>query len=222
MEAFLKQQEGPQAHLWDMVVDEVYRPIGILHAPTMHTHEPDGSRGIPLLGVGLTPTIDDIAKLTVLLQQHGRHGETQILSATKLDEALFRTSATGLSTRQLSRFGERRYHLSFWALPYRTALGCTVHVPYMWGYGGNFVVLLPNGVSAFRFADGNSHDPETMLLAGDAIRPLCTSPPADAPPPAVPSAPLSAAKLQAQLPGNTFGAVGLRVFIARGGAVPGR
>ena len=217
MEAFLKQQEGPQAHLWDMVVDEVYRPIGILHAPTMHTQEPDGSRGLPLLGVGLTPTIDDVAKLTTLLQQHGRHGAAQLLSATKLDEALFRTPATGLAVRQLSRFGERRYHLSFWALPYRTARGCMVHVPYMLGYGGNLVVLLPNGVSAFRFTDGNTQDPETMILAGEALRPLCTSLPAAAPSLAVPSAPLSAAELQAQLPGNTFGAGGLRVFIAPGG-----
>jgi hypothetical protein len=217
MDAYLKQQEGPTAHLWDMVVNDVYRPIGILHAPTMHTREPDCSRGLPILGFGLTPTIDDVAKLTTLLQQRGRHNGTQLLSATKLDEVLFRTSAIGLSTLQPSRFGDQRYHLSFWALPYRTALGCTVYIPYMWGYGGNFVVLLPNGVSAFRFADGNTQDPETMILAGEAIRPFCTSTPAAAPPMAVPSAPLSAAELQAQLPGNTFGTGGLRVFIAPGG-----
>jgi hypothetical protein len=216
MDAFLKQREGPTAHLWDMTVDEVYQPIGIFHAPTMHTVEPDGSRGMPILGFGLTPTIDDVAKLTTLLQQRGRHDVAQLLSATKLDEALFRTSATGLSTLQPSRFGDQRYLLSFWALPYRTALGCLVHVPYMWGDGGNFVVLLPNGVSAFRFADGNTHDLETMILAGEAIRPLCTSTPRDAPPMAMPSAPLSAAELQAQLPGNTFGTGGLRVFIAPG------
>src|SRR6266581_955437 len=135
MDAFLKRQEGPTAHLWDMVVDEVYRPIGIVHAPTMHTREPDGSRGLPILGFGLTPTIEDVAKLTTLLQQRGRHEGRQILSATKLDEALFRTRETGLSTLQPSRFGDQRYHLSFWALPYRTARGCLVHVPYMWGYG---------------------------------------------------------------------------------------
>jgi len=217
MDAYLKRQEGPHAHLWDMVVDEVYRPIGILHAPTMHTREPDGSRGLPILGFGLTPTIDDVAKLATLLQQRGRHGDAQILSAAKLDEALFRTRATGLATLQRSRFGDQRYHLSFWALPYRTALGCLVHVPYMWGYGGNFVVLLPNGVSAFRFADGNIHDLETMILASEAIRPFCTSTPEAAPPMAVSSAPLSAAELQAQLPGNTFGMGGLRVFIAPGG-----
>jgi hypothetical protein len=87
----------------------------------------------------------------------------------------------------------------------------------MWGYGGNFVVLLPNGVSAFRFADGSIHDPETMMLAGEAIRPLCTSAPTSALPDKSQNAPLSVEELRAELPGNTFGAGGLRVFIAPDG-----
>ena len=217
MDAYLKQKAGPSAHLWDMVVDEVYRPIGILHAPTMHTLETDGARGIPLLGFGLTPTIDDIAKLTTLLQQRGRHGGVQILSAAKLDEALYRTSATGLSVLRLSRFGDYRYHLSFWSVPYVTELGCRFHIPFMAGYGGNFVVLLPNGTSAFRFADGNTFDIETMILAGEAVRPFCASAPAGAPSPPSAAAPLSAAELRAELPGNTFGVGGQRVFIAPDG-----
>jgi hypothetical protein len=53
MDAYLKQREGPNAHLWDMVEREVLRPIGIRHLPKMHTIEADGSRGIPLLGCGL-------------------------------------------------------------------------------------------------------------------------------------------------------------------------
>jgi hypothetical protein len=216
MDAFLKQKEGPNAHLWDMVVNEVYRPIGIFHAPTMHTIESGGRRGIPILGFGLTPTIDDVAKVATLLQQRGRHDGAQILSAAKIDEALRRT-ARGLSTLQRSRYGEQRYHLSFWSVPYRSALGCSVDVPYMWGYGGNFVVLLPNGVSAFRFADGNVGDVETMIVAGETIRPLCTSPSATVQLAAPPGPPLTAAELAAELPGNTFGEGGVRVFIAPGG-----
>src|SRR4029079_7507478 len=68
MDAFLKQKEGPNAHLWDMVADEVLKPIGIAHAPMMHTIEGDGSRGIPYMDVGLYPTFDDIAKIAQLLQ----------------------------------------------------------------------------------------------------------------------------------------------------------
>jgi hypothetical protein len=43
----------------------------------------------------------------------------------------------------------------------------------MWGYGGNFVVILPNGISAFRYADGNVHDPAALALATADIRPFC-------------------------------------------------
>jgi hypothetical protein len=217
MDAYLKQKAGPSAHLWDMVVDEVYRPLGIFHEPTMHSLEADGSRGIPLLGYGLTPTIDDVAKLTTLLQQGGRHDGVQLLSGAKLAEALYRTSATGLSVLRRSRYGDYRYHLSFWSVPYVTELGCRFLIPHMAGYGGNLVVLLPNGISAFRFSDGNTYDIETMILAGEAIRPFCTAAPAAQAAPQTPAAPLSAAELRAELPGNTFGAGLVRVFIAPDG-----
>jgi hypothetical protein len=216
MDAYLKQKAGPGAHLWDMVVDEVYRPLGIFHEPTMHTVEADGSRGIPILGYGLTPTIDDVAKLTMLLQQGGRHDGVQLLSAAKLAEALYRTSATGLSVLRRSRYGDYRYHLSFWSVPYVTDLGCRFLIPHMAGYGGNMVVLLPNGISAFRLSDGNTYDIETMILAGEAIRPFCTSAPAPAAP-ETRAKPLGAAELRAELPGNTFGAGLVRVFIAPDG-----
>jgi hypothetical protein len=216
MDAYLKQKAGPGAHLWDMVADEVYRPLGIFHAPTMHTLEADGSRGIPLLGYGLTPTVDDVAKLTTLLQRGGRHDGVQLLSAAKLAEALYRTTAAGLSVLRRSRYGEHRYHLSFWSVPYVTELGCRFLIPYMAGYGGNFVVLLPNGISAFRFADGNTYDIETMILAGEAIRPFCTSAPAQAAP-QTPATPLNASELRAELPGNTFGVGPVKVFIAPDG-----
>ena len=90
MDSFLKRQAGPQAHLWDMVVAEVFRPLGIFHAPMLHTQEADGGRGIPLLDHGLYPTIDDLAKLTTLLQHGGQHQGQPLLSATKLAEALYR------------------------------------------------------------------------------------------------------------------------------------
>jgi hypothetical protein len=173
MDSFLKRQAGPHAHLWDMVVAEVFRPIGIVHLPTLHTQEADGGRGIPHLEAGLYPTIEDVAKLTTLLQHGGQHQGQQILHTGKLAEALYRTGAKGLpSGWTANRFGEGRYHLSFWSVPYRTATGCFFQIPYAGGWGGNLVVLLPNGISAFRFADGNNYDVEPMVLAGEAIRPF--------------------------------------------------
>ena len=41
----------------------------------------------------------------------------------------------------------------------------------MAGFLGNLVVLLPNGISAFRFADGDDYDVNPMVLAGEALSP---------------------------------------------------
>ena len=87
--------------------------------------------------------------------------------------------------------GTDRHHLSFWSVPYVTDLGCRFLIPHMAGYGGNFVVLLPNGV-------------------------FCTSAPAPAAP-QTPGAPLSAAEFRAELPGNTFGVGLVKVFITPDG-----
>jgi hypothetical protein len=204
MESFLKRQVGPNAQLWNMVAAEVFRPIGIFHLPTMHTLEATGERGIPLLGYGLYPTIDDIAKLTTLLQHGGQHQGQQVLSAAKLAEALYKTKAMGLPSREENRFGEGRYQLSFWSVPYRTANGCVFQIPYMSGFGGNLVMLLPNGVSAFRLADGHNYNVDTMVLAGEAIRPFpCPAESGAAPPPPA-RQPLTAGDLHAELVGNTL------------------
>jgi hypothetical protein len=81
----------------------------------LHTVEPDGSRGVPLLAYGLFLTVDDVAKLAACLQPGGRHEGRQILSPTKLADALYRTSpGAGLPVGWTFRAGARRYHLSFW------------------------------------------------------------------------------------------------------------
>jgi hypothetical protein len=45
MDAFLKSKEGSDADIWEMVLTDVFRPIGIFYAPIMRTIEPDGSTG---------------------------------------------------------------------------------------------------------------------------------------------------------------------------------
>lgn len=89
-----------------------------------------------------------------------------------LTAALYKTEAIGLPSGMSSPFGEGRYHLSFWAVPHRTRGGCSFQIPYMAGLGGNLVVLLPNGITAFRFSDGHSCDMDPMVLAAEAIRPF--------------------------------------------------
>jgi hypothetical protein len=213
MDSFLKRQAGPTADLWNTVVAEVFQPLGIFHAPMLRTQEADGRRGLPHLLHGLYPTIDDVAKLTSLLQHGGQHQGQQLLPAAKLAEALHKTDTRGLHSRQENRFGAGRYHLSFWSVPYRTAAGCLFQIPYMLGFGGNVVLLLPNGISAFRFADGHHSDVDTMVLAGEAVRPFpCAAGSTQTPPPTRQS--LTADALRAVLPGNTLSAAPVTIFPA--------
>ena len=41
------------------------------------------------------------------------------------------------------------------------------------GYGGNFVLLLPNGMTAFRFADAGNYDVEALSDVAAQVRPWC-------------------------------------------------
>jgi hypothetical protein len=210
MDSFLKRQEGPTAQLWDMVVAEVLKPMGIFHAPMMHTREADGGRGIPHLLHGLYPTIDDVAKLTTLLQYGGQHQGHQLLHAVKLAEALYQTDAKGLPTGWENQFGEGRYYRSFWSMPYRMATGCPFQIPFMLGSGSNLVVLLPNGVSAFRVADGGRSDLDGMVRVGEAVRPFpCPAGSAAARPA---RQRLGASDLQALFAGHTLDAEGWHRF----------
>ncbi|MGD8585857.1 MAG: hypothetical protein PVJ75_10945, partial [Chloroflexota bacterium] len=170
--AFLKEKEGPQADIWDMVIAEVFKPIGIQHAPIMRTIEPDGSKGLPIFGYGLYPTIDELAKITTLLQNGGRYGDQQLLHTGKLAEALYQGDAVGFPTGQSSPIGEQRYNASYWGLPYQNPAGEIITVPYMMGYGGNLVALVPNGLTAFRFADAHNYDVYSMVRAAAELEPI--------------------------------------------------
>jgi len=172
MTGFLRSKEGPDAHLWDMVSEEVYKPIGMLHLPTMHTVEPDGSQGIPLLFMGLYPTVDDVAKITSLLQNGGQYEGAQLLHAAKLEEALYRRGLVGLPTGYRFEAGDYAYHLSFHSVAYRTEDGHYFQVPFMAGLGGNTVVLAPNGISGFVLTDAYVAEPYLMTQVIEGLRPF--------------------------------------------------
>jgi hypothetical protein len=172
MNNLLKSKEGPGADIWDMVVEEVYNPIGIQHAPIMRTVEPDGSRGVPIFGYGLYPTVDDVAKVAALYHSGGRYQGQQLLHAGRLAEALYQVAGVGLPTGDTGQHGQVMYNLSFWSAPYRTATGQFFQVPYMSGFGGNHVALMPNGMTAFRFSDAYIYGVDTMVKAADTITPF--------------------------------------------------
>jgi hypothetical protein len=172
MDAFLKSKEGPDADIWDMVLKEIYRPIGIFHGPIMQTLEPDGSKGLPIFGYGLYPNVDDVAKLSILLQNGGRYQGRQILNSEQLAEALCLTNVIGLPTGERNEYGEVTYHLGFNALPFRCKDHRVRRIPVSTGFGGNHWVVLPNGITTFRFCDANKYGVGSMIDVAEAICPF--------------------------------------------------
>ena len=170
---FLRSREGETANLWDMVVEEVLGPIGVKNAPMIHTIEPDGSRGIPILNEGYFPTYDEIAKISLLFQNKGNHLGAQLLSAVKLGEALYRTNVRGNPFPPgVSRFAGFTYHMGLWHVP--IDLGeCKISVSRMSGWGGNAVLLMPSGSIAFTLRNKGMGVDDKLVASVHAIDPQC-------------------------------------------------
>lgn len=159
MQHYVEQKEGQQIFYWDLVRDEVLIPIGAEQFTVQHALERDGSRGIPLLAYGATPTLDEAAKIALLFTNEGIHNGEQLLHRKRTQEALFRSEWAGYPTGD----SDITYRDSFWSTTVATS-DCRVDVAYMQGYGANHVLLLPNDVIVLRFMDENAMD------FGDLVR----------------------------------------------------
>ena len=118
------------------------------------------------------PNVDDVAKLSLLLQNGGRYHGRQLLHAGRLAEALCRTDVIGLPAGEKGEFGEVTYYFSFNSLPCRFKDGRVRRIPISTGFGGNHWVLLPNGITVFRFCDANVYGVSSMVNVAESICPL--------------------------------------------------
>jgi hypothetical protein len=75
----------------------------------------------------------------------GSHGN-QILYAPMLETILAGTEDRGLPTGSTNAFGESHYHMSFWNARFDVNEDWKYYLPAMVGWGGNIIVLLPNGM----------------------------------------------------------------------------
>ena len=172
MDGLVKHNEGPNTNLWDLMTEEVLRPIGVESMPMRHTLESDRSRGVPILGAGIYATLDDVAKVSRLLLNEGRFGGEQLLNAEMLRRALFDGHTLGKATPRVDTGKQLHYYMSLWHLRLNTG-DCHATVASMIGYGGNVVQLLPNGMASFYFEDGNSSSLTELARAAHSVRPLC-------------------------------------------------
>lgn len=127
----------------------------------------------PFTGYGLTYHRDDIARLArFLAADDGAIGGEAKLDETMLKQALQRDpDHRGLTTGDENY----RYKGAVWARNVAPIIGCPheVWVPYMAGYGGNLVVMLPNGIQYYYFSDSWAWDWGPAAEEINRLSPLC-------------------------------------------------
>ena len=179
-QGLLQKREGPDADIWQMVRDEVYRPLGIYQAPTNTTIEPGAvgphAMGQPMLAYGYYPTLDDLAKIAMLYQSHGAWNGRQILNRSLINRLLARPKPAPEALPG-SENGSHWYLTDWHITRMRSADGCTRYVPQMEGWGGNTVTVLPGRVTLIRMRNNWVGDPSNAQVEinalADELSPVC-------------------------------------------------
>ena len=168
LENYVQAREGEDVHYWNLVRDHVLVPIGASDFGVLFTRDKDPADRIPILGLGGFPTLDEAAKIALLISNEGAHEGTQLLNRRKIREALGRTEWEGYPA-----FSGLRYSHSFWSRNIRTG-GCHVRVSYMEGLGDNRVVFFPSGVISFQFTDEFDKKVDRLARAIERVRSSCS------------------------------------------------
>jgi hypothetical protein len=133
----------------------VLAPIGIHEVPSVKTREAGGRDGLVWANAGYYPTIDDLAKIAMLYQARGAHGNVQILNRDLTSDLLAARDAIvknadaslGPVSAPLADSSEDGlYKMGFHFLRYVNGHGKVEYLPSMHGSGDNEVILYPSGV----------------------------------------------------------------------------
>ena len=183
MNSYLQQRQGSGADIFNSIRDMVYKPIHLSQGGLTMLRTDNSPAGKPFGGWGLYLIQDDVAKLGRLLNNTGGMIDgKQVLEPTRLKESLFRTAdPTSVSLpvpwSETHVQNTYRYHNYFWARHMTTAefpqYDCDFWVPIMSGYGGNSVLLLPNGATFYIFSDGDEWDWFGAVNEINKIAPFC-------------------------------------------------
>ncbi len=178
MEMYFKKQEGPEADLWESLTQAVFAPLGIDRLPIRRTIEADGKAGTPMMSTGLYPTFEEVVKLSMLLQNHGSFNNEQLLHRELTAQTVSSDMNRGFPNGWVNRQGGKgHYEKGFWLSPQNWA-ACNLRTTGMAGFGGNYVIIMPNRTIGIRFADGHDDDPYTWDSYGirsvsHRLKPFC-------------------------------------------------
>lgn len=176
MNVYYQGQAGSSKDVYnDLLVDDIWKPLGM--SPITHQSKRTyDSTAQFWAGYGLVYHSDDVVKLAEFLNKDdGKIGTTQMLDTGLLNSALQKNSGDrGLDAGS----SNDKYQNGFWAYNLNASsvvTACTTDtwVPYLSGYGGISVVLLPNGMVYYFFSDNDEHGWTTSAKELDKISSIC-------------------------------------------------
>lgn len=168
LDAFLKSVRGADADLWSMLTDEVFKPIGIHQAPAVRTREADGRDGLVWANAGYYPSLDDLAKIALLVQREGMHDGKPLLHRRLTRELLAARGALDPTGESPADSPAELYRSGFWFPRYTSRSGKTHYLPSMQGSGENRVTLYPNGIITLQMGKAAQLPEGERALTDDA------------------------------------------------------
>jgi CubicO group peptidase (beta-lactamase class C family) len=162
MERFLKKKEGSKATILNMLIEEVYKPIGVDYFVTGTGYTKSNEIGFPYSAWGALLTLDYLAKTGKLIANMGMSDNGKSILKKDLIEDLFTSS---------------EYQLSFWKNTFKKG-NKEFLVTRMSGAGGNYIFNMPNGIVGIVLGyDSYNHtwsdkQKTTIFEAADKIKPF--------------------------------------------------
>lgn len=166
--AMMMQRFHGQADFFSAVlIDGIYAALGLSEV-TRGVQRTDDAQRQFYGAYGWYFLTDDLLRIAQWLRSEDA-GE--VLDPALLAQALQRGGVYGVAAGA----EDVRYRLGFWALNAARHLGCTnpLWIPFLSGYGGITVALLPDGRVYYVFADHGQHQWLQALTALDKQRALC-------------------------------------------------
>ncbi len=172
MNIYYKSQAGDSADLFnELIVNDIYKPLGMSPISYKSKRTYDSSAQF-WAGYGLSYHRDDAVKLGEFFNKsNGQINGEQLLDATLLNTALQKDSSDrGLDTR----IPNLKYQKSLWARDLRlNSCDDDTWVPYMSGYGGITILMLPNDMVYYAFSDNHEYTFTATAAELDKIASIC-------------------------------------------------
>jgi len=181
MQSYLKQQQGSGADLFGMMVTDVYTPLQLSGGFMSSVRTDNSATGQPNGYYGLFYNVDDIAKIGRFVDAGtGVINGTQIIDPARLQDALYKTSNTGLPVPDTGNPTYKNtwvYNHNFWGKKVTSAefptISCQFTIPFMSGFGGNTIMMLPNGAVYYVISDAYEFPIDTPITQINKLAPYC-------------------------------------------------